>query len=61
VAPQRDICPTGRTYPRKALPISKRRRPHPLNHTPPCLIPLKRTPRKRWAYTIKKKRLAPLE
>jgi len=23
VAPQKDICPQGRTYPRKAVPITK--------------------------------------
>jgi hypothetical protein len=29
VAPQKDICPQGRTYPIKAAPITKRRRRTP--------------------------------
>ncbi len=33
VAPQKDICPQGKTYPRNAVPIKPRRRTHPDNHT----------------------------
>jgi len=34
VAPQKDICPQGRTYPRKAAAIVKSIITHPLNHGP---------------------------
>jgi hypothetical protein len=33
VAPQKDICPHGRTYPRKAVAITSSRRANPVDHT----------------------------
>ena len=33
VAPQKDICPHGRTYPRKAVAIVSRSSEMPVNHT----------------------------
>lgn len=33
VAPQKDICPQGKTYPKKAVPISKNKIITPTNQT----------------------------
>jgi uncharacterized GH25 family protein len=33
VAPQNDICPQGRTYPKKAVAITSNRIVTPINHT----------------------------
>lgn len=33
VAPQKDICPHGRTYPKKAVAIVANRIVQPINHT----------------------------
>merc|ERR1719150_2224167 len=42
VAPQKDICPQGKTYPKKAVPITKTNmilpatlRPHRIRHVSP--------------------------
>jgi hypothetical protein len=33
VAPQKDICPQGSTYPRKAVPINRNKITTPIFHT----------------------------
>jgi len=32
VAPQKDICPQGRTYPKKAVAMERRKIETPINH-----------------------------
>jgi len=61
VAPHKDICPQGNTYPIKADTITRNKRVHPVNHTffkkkEPCKIP-----RNICAKTKKKIREAPLK
>lgn len=36
VAPQKDICPQGSTYPKKAVPINKNKRARPDTQTSPA-------------------------
>merc|ERR1719433_2369149 len=44
VAPQKDICPQGKTYPKKAVPITKTNMILPVNHTIKSLKEPKKNP-----------------
>lgn len=59
VAPQKDICPQGRTYPIKAVPISKNRIIVPDPHTYNDLKEENNIPRAIWMYKIVKNIEAP--
>lgn len=60
VAPQNDICPHGRTYPRKAVAITANRMTTPESHTFFWLAgELKYSPRAVWMYNNTKNREAP--
>ena len=54
VAPHRDIWPQGKTYPKKATPIKRRRIVTPLNHAFSIRKGWLYNPRDIWRYAIKK-------
>jgi len=60
VAPQRDICPQGKTYPINAAPISNTIRTHPLIHTIVKRNLFIIRPRKKCRYTNRKSKLTPV-
>jgi hypothetical protein len=60
VAAQNLICPQGRTYPKKAVRIERRKMILPTNQTFFNLYLLKKSPRKMWMYIKRKNIEAPL-
>lgn len=60
VAPQKDICPQGKTYPKKAAAITSNRSTTPTPQVSLWRYDPKNIPRATWAYKHKKKALAPL-
>jgi hypothetical protein len=60
VAAQNLICPQGRTYPKKAVIIERRKMILPTSQTFFNLYLLKKSPRKMWIYIKRKNIEAPL-
>lgn len=59
VAPQKDICPQGNTYPKKEVNIRKKIIITPKNHVNLLSQEWKYIPRPKWKKTKKKNSLAP--
>jgi ribosomal protein L22 len=60
VAAQKDICPQGKTYPRKAVRIVRNIKVTPIDHVSEYLKDLKYKPRPMWKYRHTKNNEAPL-
>jgi len=60
VAPQKDICPQGNTYPKKATSMDNRKISTPILHVIFILTLLKNNPRPMCVYMSTKNKEAPL-